>query len=166
MIYLYIFGIAMLCFCSVCFRTGLLHPFQSVRYFVADSLKWMKRKRWNELKTGQLIAYVGLFGKGKTLSAVHYIMGKYRRYNGCMVYDSDRKKWVRQVVHVISNVELSIPYEKFTSLAQVVQAAERFKKTDIKNNTLTCVLVLGDEFSVQLNSRQFKNCRFVKHMLH
>jgi len=54
----------------------------------------------------------------------------------------------------ISNV---VPdYEDFKGLAQVVQAAERFKKIDIENDTLTCIFVLGDEFSVQLNSRKFK----------
>lgn len=49
-----------------------------------------------------------------------------------------------------------VPYENFVGLAQIVQVADRFRKQDEKNDTLTCVFVLGDEFSVQLNSRKFK----------
>lgn len=157
MIYLFIFGIALLCFLSVCFRIALFHPFKTVYYTIVDCLKWMRYKQWDVCRTGQLIAYVGLFGKGKTLSAVHYIIKKYKRYNGRKVYDFARKKWVTQVVHVISNVELSIPFEHFTGLVQIVQAAERFKELDAENDTLTCIFVLGDEFSVQLNSRSFKS---------
>lgn len=156
MVYLYIFGAVVLCCLSVCFRLALRHPLQGVYYAVADCLQWVTRKKWRLCRTGQLICYCGLFGKGKTLSAVHYITGKYRQYNDRHVYDFARKKWVKQVIHVISNVDLSIPYEKFTGLMQLVQAAERFKKLDEENGTLTCILVLGDEFSVQLNSREFK----------
>jgi hypothetical protein len=118
----------------------------------------MRYKKWNICNTGQLIAYVGLFGKGKTLSAVHYIRKKYKRYNDKKIYDFNRKKWVTQKIHVISNVDLlDIPYERFTGLAQIVQASERFKGIDADNDTLTCIFVLGDEFSVQLNSRKFKD---------
>lgn len=157
MIYLFLFFFAVACIKSVCFRQLVLHPFKSAYKFFVDCLKWMKHHEWNKLRTGQLIAYIGLFGKGKTLSAVHYIITKYNRYNDKKYYDPSRGIWVTQKVHVISNVELSIPYEKFVGLAQLVQAAKRFKKLDEENGTVTCILVLGDEFSVQLNSRSFKS---------
>ena len=151
-------GIGLLCLFSVCFRVALFHPFKTVYYAVADCLKWMKFKQWRNCITGSIIAFIGLFGKGKTLSAVHYVIRKYKKYNGKLVYDTFRKKWVTQKVHIISNVQLiGVPYEKFTGLMQIVQAADRFKRLDEKNNTLTCVYVLGDEFSVQLNSRKFKD---------
>lgn len=35
--------------------------------------------------------------------------------------------------------------------------ADRMRAVDEKNDTLTCTIVLGDEFSVQLNSRSFKS---------
>ncbi len=150
--------IGIVCLFSVTFRVLILHPFKTVYNFVVDCLKWMKYQRWKEFKTGQLIAYIGLFGQGKTLSAVHYVVSKYKKYNGKRIYDPSRKKWVTQVVHIISNVELmNVPYEKFTGLNQIVQAADRFKEIDMANDTLTCVIVLGDEFSVQLNSRKFKD---------
>lgn len=142
---------------SVCFRVAVSHPINTVKYAITDFIKWIKYRRWRECATGLLIAFIGLFGKGKTLSAVHYVVSKYKKYNGRKIYDFHRKKWVTQIVHVISNVELNIPYEKFTGLAQIVQASERFKQMDEFNDTLTCTLVLGDEFSVQMNSRSFKS---------
>lgn len=52
---------------------------------------------------------------------------------------------------------LSIPYEDFVSLQQVVLCAEKNGTYDKENDTLTVTLVLGDEFSVQMNSRNFKS---------
>ena len=77
-------------------------------------------------------------------------------YNDKIIYDIDRKKFVTQKIHIISNVDLNIPFERFTNLSQVVRVADRFKEMDELNDTLTCTIVLGDEFSVQMNSRNFK----------
>lgn len=157
MLYLIMIGIGLMCLFSVPFRVFILHPFKSVFYAVKDCLKWMRYKLWRVCGMGMIIAYVGLFGKGKTLSAVHYVVGKYKKYNGRKIYDFGRKKWVTQIIKVISNVQLfDIPYEEFTGLVQVVQFAKDIKKQDEENDTLTCLYVLGDEFSVQLNSREFK----------
>lgn len=158
MLYILVIGMAVACIVSVCFRVGISHPLKTVHYAIMDSLKWVRYHKWDICSTGQLIAYVGLFGKGKTLSAVHYVINKYKRYNGRKIYDFSRKKWVTQKIHIISNVKLNgVPYENFIGLAQIVQVADRFRKQDDKNDTLTCVFVLGDEFSVQLNSRKFKD---------
>lgn len=80
----------------------------------------------------------------------------YYKYNDLLVWDRNRKKFVTQKIHILSNVDLNIPYEKFISLEQVVRVADLFHEMDIKNDTLTVTLVLGDEFSVQMNSREFK----------
>jgi len=104
-----------------------------------------------------IVCYVGLFGKGKTLSAVHKVVSLYKRYNDRKIYDFYRMKWVTQKIHIISNVSLTIPYEDFVSMAQIVAVADRMRSVDDKNDTLTCTIVLGDEFSVQLNSRSFKS---------
>lgn len=158
MLYLILIGIGLMCLFSVPFRVLLLHPFKTVFYGVKDGLEWMRYKLWRICKTGKIIAYVGLFGMGKTLSAVHYVAGKYKKYDGRKIYDFARRKWVTQCIQIISNVELNgIPYEKFTGLVQIVQAARDYKKIDAENDTLTCIYVLGDEFSVQLNSRNFKS---------
>lgn len=156
MIYLLILIIVVICCMSVTVRVTLSHPYEVVTYGVKDLIKYIRYKGWRNCKTGKIICYIGLFGKGKTLSAVHKICSMYNKYDGKMVYSFERKKWVRQRVHVISNVELNIPYEKFKSLSQIVNVAENMREYDEKNDTITITLVLGDEFSVQLNSRSFK----------
>ncbi len=141
---------------SVCFRLTVMHPVAFVRYCLTDTYRYFRYRQYNNLVTGKLICYTALFGGGKTLSCVHYITGLYYKYNGKKVWDGNRKKFVTQKVHVISNVDLNIPYEHFDSLAQIVRVAEKFREIDCENDTLTCTLVLGDEFSVQMNSRSFK----------
>ncbi len=154
-----IIGVLAFIFCCinfVPFRLAVRHPFLTIYYVISDFINYVVRKGWNNCPTGKLIAYTALFGKGKTLSVVHYVVGLYNRYNNKPVYDRDRKKFVTQKIHVISNVDLSIPFEKFVSLEQIVRVAEKFREIDKENDTLTCTLVLGDEFSVQMNSREFK----------
>lgn len=81
----------------------------------------------------------------------------YEHYNGRRVWCDRRKKIVTQRVKVLSNVALKIPYEDFVSLEQIVLCAERNQVYDDEHDTLTVTLVLGDEFSVQMNSRNFKS---------
>ena len=138
-------------------RCAVFHPIKLARYGVSDLIHYIRFQRWNECQTGELVAYVGLFGKGKTLSAVHKVVSMYERYNGMMVYDRDRQMWVEQRVKVLSNVALDIPYDDFVSLQQVVHCAEKNGEYDKEHETLTVTLVLGDEFSVQMNSRNFKS---------
>lgn len=148
---------AFLCIISVIVRTVTFNPLKSVVNGVKDFIFWLRYKQWRNCSTGELVCYSGLFGEGKTLSAVHKVTGIYNKYNNKLVYDRFRKKWVTQQVHVISNVSLSIPYEDFKGLSQIVKAAEFYSAFDDDNDTLTINIVLGDEFSVQLNSRQFKS---------
>lgn len=149
--------VAVLSVFSVTVRLIVCNPVATVTNAVVDFINYLRHMRWNELQTGQLIAYTALFGRGKTLSVVHYVVGKYEKYNDKRIYDIHRRSWVTQKVHIISNVHLNgIPYEQFDSLEQVVSAAERFRAIDELQDTLTCILVLGDEFSVQMNSREFK----------
>lgn len=154
---LIIFGIFIVLILSVFVRTIVLNPVSSVKYCFTDLRDFLRFRKWNNCKTGSILCFVGLFGKGKTLSAVHYVINKYRRYDGKKVFDLARHEWVTQKIHIISNVELSdVPYEKFISLSQIVTVAEKMHEKDLAEHTLTCTFVLGDEFSVQLNSRSFK----------
>ena len=155
--YLILIVIVFACIMSVCVRVILTHPVSTVYYGVKDIYKYFRFHRWNECSTGIISCYVGLFGKGKTLTAVHKVVKLYKRYNNKRIYDFDRKKWVTQKVHIISNVTLAIPYEDFVSMSQIVAVADRMRAIDKQNDTLTCTIVLGDEFSVQLNSRNFKS---------
>ncbi|MCD8017397.1 MAG: hypothetical protein LUE97_06335 [Oscillospiraceae bacterium] len=157
MIVIVFIGAAFLLLFFPTFRCALLHLPSTTRYGVTDLIKYFKHKEFNSCHTGELVAYTGLFGKGKTLSAVHRVVSAYHQYDGKKVWCPRRHKMVIQRVKVISNVSLSIPYEEFVSLEQVVLDAERKQAYDDENDTLTVTLVLGDEFSVQMNSRNFKN---------
>lgn len=153
-VFILAFGFAFLI--SPVFRCFVFHPFKVVLNAVKDIHLYFAQKKYNLCGTGELLAYVGLFGKGKTLSAVHRVVSDYRRFNNKPVWCSRRKKFVTQKVRVLSNVNLNIPYEQFTSLAQIIYHAEHSAEQDDLNDTLTVTLVLGDEFSVQMNSRNFK----------
>ena len=143
-------------FFSVFIRVILLNPHNDFYYGFCDLFVWLKYKKWRLLSSGYIICFVGLFGKGKTLASVHYVLDKYHKYNNKKVFDFDRKKWVTQKVNIISNVDLNVPFVKFTGLQQIVDISKFQHDYDYANDLLTITLVLGDEFSVQLNSRQFK----------
>ncbi len=153
-IILVILGIAFLISPTV--RCAVFHLFATTRNGIIDLYHFFKHKKWRECGTGELIGYIGLFGKGKTLSVVHRVVSDYERYNNKTVWCPRRKKFVTQKVKVISNVNLQIPYEDFKSLEQIVLCAENNEAYDDEHDTLTITLVLGDEFSVQMNSRNFK----------
>lgn len=143
--------------CSPVFRCMIFHPFKTVFNTIGDSLEWLFHAGWRRCKSGKLVSYCGLFGKGKTLSAVHEVTYLYKKYNDKKVYDKFRKRWVRQKIVVYSNVDLAIPYIKFTGLQQMVDVAAQREQIDEACGTLTISLFLGDEFSVQMNSRAFKS---------
>lgn len=138
-------------------RCAFFNPIKTIRYTITDLIQYIKYHQWNNVKSGEIVAYVGLFGKGKTLSMVNRVVNIYNSKNGKKVWCPRRKKFVTQVIKIISNVELSVPYENFISLEQIVLAAKYHTRTDDYNGTLTTTIVVGDEFSVQMNSRNFKN---------
>ena len=130
MIFIVIIAIMILMLFSVFIRTILLNLHLTLFYLPKDLYKYFKYHLFNEFQTGKLICYTALFGGGKTLSCVHYINHLYDRYNNKKLYNPIKRCWITQKVHVISNVDLKIPYEKFTSLSQVVRVAEKFKEID------------------------------------
>lgn len=156
MAWLLAFGFIILFILCVPFRVLVCHPIRSIFYAVVDFYKWLRYAKWRNAKDGYIYCFVGLFGKGKTLASVHYVLRQYKKKNNKRVYDFERKKWVTQRINVVSNVDLSIPFVKFTGLQQIVDISKTQRDYDLENDTKTITLVLGDEFSVQLNSRQFK----------
>ena len=143
---------------SVECRLVLFHPFKTVCYLVTDIYRYFHDHKYDRYDGGMLNCYFAHFGGGKTLSVVHYIRILFKRYNNKRIYDRQRKKWVLQKIHIISNVQLKgIPFEELVSLSQVVCCAWRNKKIDEEHDTRTCVIVLLDEASSELNSRNFKS---------
>ena len=155
---LILFIAVILLFVSVQFRLAMMHPIKFVRYCVTDLIGYFRYKQYDVYKAGMLNCYFAHFGGGKTLSVVHYVRALYERYHNKLIYDRQRKKWVRQKMLILSNVHLKgIPYEELCSLSQIVMCAWRNKKIDEQMDTRTCVVVLLDEASSELNSRNFKS---------
>lgn len=141
---------------SVGFRLFIDKPIRFTSYIPKDLYFYFTRYK-NIPKKPFINVYVGLFGSGKTLSAVHDIIEFYNTYNDKKVYDDRIKDYVIQKVFILSNVHLNgVPYRKFTSLQQLVNIGRWRHHTDHKKKQRTITVVLGDEFSVQMNSRSFK----------
>ena len=138
-------------------RQIVFHPLQTMVHAVKDSYYYIRHKGWNTCPVGALDIYCGYFGSGKTLSLVHKVVHLYRRYNNKQVWCSRRKKFVTQKIVILSNVDLSIPYVKLTSLSQVVNMSKLSPAIDDEKDTLTVTIVAMDELSVQMNSRSFKD---------
>lgn len=158
MIWLVLFIIGLLLFYSVSFRIAFTHPVSSVSYGCIDVFNWFRYNLFFWAPTGKLDCYAAHFGGGKTLSVVHFVLSYYKRYNNRIVFDRSVGHYVKQKVHILSNVDFStVPFEHLDSLSQVVSHAEHGKELDKQNAERTVYLVVIDEASVQLNSRNFKS---------
>ena len=137
------------------FHCFINSPFYFLFYCGKDFINYCFKYR-NIPKKPFIRCYVGLFGSGKTLSAVHDVILFYKLYNDKRVWDDRIGEYVTQKVFILSNVDLKgVPYRKFHSLQQVVNIARWRHITDRKKKVRTLTIILGDEFSVQMNSRNF-----------
>ncbi len=156
------FGICLLVVAIICYafpKLGciILNPLKVLYYLPIDIYLYFKHKEYNRAITGVIVGLSALFGRGKTLTAVHIVANTYLRKHGKMVYCRRRKKLVKQRVRILSNVELLIPFERLVSMKQVVDAPADNREYDDIHEVLTVTLILLDEASVQMNSREFKN---------
>lgn len=150
--FIIIFGAILICsFIFPYFRCVILNPKNDVYYGSTDIFRYFKYKKYNVAETGVFRIYTGEFGKGKTLSAVHYCVSMYNKYNNKPVWNKELKKFVTQHVIIVSNVELSIPYVKLTSFGQFVNPPKA------ENGDRNVYIFLCDEFSVLANSRDYKD---------
>lgn len=157
MIYFVFIGYILLFILFIPVRIITFHPIKTIYYAFVDFYYYFKYKQYNFFEAGKLDCYSAHFGGGKTLSIVHYVCNIFYRYNNKEVWDRSLNCFVKQKIHIISNVKLfSVPYEPLVSLSQVVSCAYNNKKIDIDNYTRTVVFVIIDEASSQLNSRAFK----------
>lgn len=139
------------------FRLILASPLYFIKKLPVDIYRWFSKYRWIPNKPF-INVYCGLFGSGKTLSAVHDAVSFYYRYNDRRVWDDRIGEYVTQKVQILSNVDLiGVPYIPFVGMKQIVDIAKTKHETDKKNKTRTVTIIIGDEFSVQLNSRNFRN---------
>lgn len=159
MIYiLAILGVFIACYIWVPVRVALLHPISTPLYALVDIVMYFRHKMYNWYEAGKLDCYAAHFGGGKTLSIVHYVTAVYNRCNNKLVWDRSQNQFVKQQIHVISNVDFkTIPYQKLDGLDQIVNLCMHNKELDKKTLSRTVILCVIDEASAQLNSRNFKS---------
>ena len=135
-------------------RCIVTHPISTVYYIIKDIFIYVKYRRWREYrKYGTLSIFNGLFGKGKTLSSTYFGRKIYKKWNDKKIYDFDDKRWKTQRICLVSNVDIKdIPYIKLNSLTDIITLSE-FKDNP---DTYTIWIVLIDEMSTQINSREYK----------
>lgn len=123
------------------FRMVCLHPLLSVYYVITDVFFYFYHKKYNNFPSGKFNAYDSssgvVFGSGKTLSCVHQVLQDYKKYNNKLVWDSKKKKFVVQELHILSNISFSqIPYEKLVNLGQIVKLCEKYKYLEASEEEL------------------------------
>lgn len=118
-------------------RCALTHPFHCIYYGVKDGYNYIRYKQGNLRKTGNLDIFCGYFGNGKTLSLVKQVVCReYKRYDGLTVWCNRRQKFVTQRILILSNVDLCVPYERLTGLAQVCAISKANEIYDDEHDTL------------------------------
>ena len=98
MIYLIIMAIIFIFAVSKLFRCIVFNLHNIGIYSVKDLFFYFKEKKWNDFDLYGIDMYVGMFGKGKTLSLVHTASSIYNRYGDSVCF--------------LSNIHLqNIPYK-------------------------------------------------------
>lgn len=126
-------------------------------YSVKDFYNYIKYKKFNNFtKFGNIYMFCAsgsqVFGSGKTASMINYVYDIYNKYNGKLVYNENSKKFERQNIHIISNVELyGVDYIPFRGVNQFID----IDKYGFGENDIT--LYVLDESGAIFNSRQFKD---------
>ena len=136
-------------------RIVFFNFFEFVLLSLKDLFFFFRNLSFNTCPCGVIRCFSGLFGQGKTLSSVHYIKGLYKRYNNKKVFY--KGKFRRNKVVILSNVDfIDVPFIPLVSLKQIVNCCQNLESVE---GNLFCVtyLVLIDEASSQLNSREFKS---------
>lgn len=126
-----IFFIILLCliFLTKIGRCILFNIYRECAYLCIDIFSYFKNRKWKNWNGFGLNIYIGMFGRGKTLSATKYVLSQAKRYK----------------LNVISNIELSgYPYTPLTNWQQIV---------DSRANTI----ILIDEISTVFNARNWKD---------
>lgn len=143
-------------------RYFCFHPFQTVPHAFHDIRKYIKYKRWNEMKTyGSMDVYVAdekqPFGSGKTLNMIRNAISIYNRFDNTAVYNFGSGEWCKQYVHIFSNIELrGVPYVPLVNTYQLIQVATDEPDGYTSEDIHIFVFVI-DELGRIFNNRDWKN---------
>lgn len=107
----------------------LLAFVSAMRFAPRDVYRYVRNREWRSWRGFGLRIYVGMFGTGKSLSAVNFVRNSYNRYH----------------LNVLSNIHLKdIPYTPLVHYQQII---------DAPRNTI----ILIDEVSTLFNARTWKD---------
>lgn len=107
-------------------------------YSALDLYNYYKYKKWNEFNLYGIDMFIGMFGKGKTLSMTHRVRLLYKRYGGKL--------------RIISNYRLNdIPYIPLVNFNQIVELGEH------PTDEFVGTIVLIDEIENVLSHRNYAN---------
>lgn len=138
----------------------LFHPRVVISNAIVDLYRFIKYKEWNRLKDyGRMDIYIAderqPFGSGKTLNAVASVLDIYHKYNDVNVFDFDKGEFVKQYVHIFSNIKiLSAPYVPLYNTYQLIQIANGEGVPDDGNEHVYVFLM--DELGRLFNNRDWK----------
>lgn len=144
-------------------RLSLFHLVHFLFYLVKDPVRYVRHRSWNTPPAGTITCYTGLFGKGKTLSMVHYSRKLYTRYNGKKSWSKYEYKLLPNKFIFLTNIDLYFCPDsdqiEFTSMQQFcdlcVQITEN--KHPLQHDYNLVVVAIIDEISSVCNSREFKS---------
>lgn len=107
-------------------------------YSVYDLINYFKFKKWEEFNLYGIDMFIGMFGKGKTLSMTHRVRLLYKKYGGN--------------IRIISNYRLNdIPYIPLINFNQIVELG------DNPSDKFVGTIVLIDEIENVLSHRNYAN---------
>lgn len=148
-------------FTSVIFRFSLAHPKLVFVEALKDFFNYIKYKRWRELKTyGCMDVYTAdekqPFGSGKTLNMVANALQIYNQYNDVEIFSFEHMEWVKQYVHIYSNIELiGVRYVPLINSYQLINVATSDLPED--DHDVHIYLFLFDELGRIFNNRTWKD---------
>lgn len=141
---LIIIGLCFLFILSPLFRVFVTHIPQTIVWSIHDFYDYIDKRKWKEWqeKYSGIFCFIGMFGRGKTLSMTKYATDIYNRY----------AKYGKQV-RIVSNFEFKnipyIPLENFEQIVELGNLAVRGEDTCV--GTIVCI----DEIEMLFSHRKF-----------
>lgn len=144
MLMLILIGLCLLYIASPLFRCFISHIPQTIIHALVDTydyIRYQKWKLWKE-KYSNIYCFIGMFGRGKTLSMTKYAVDIYNHY----------AKYGEKV-RIVSNYEIkSVPYIPLVNFEQIVELGNMaVRGEDDCIGTIVCV----DEIEMLFSHRKF-----------
>lgn len=127
-----------ICLCMKFTQCVIFNAHNIIIYSVRDLWDYFRHKKWRNFSCFGIDMYIGMFGKGKTLSMVHTARRLYKNYGDSLVF--------------YSNFKLEdIPYVPLVNFNQLVDLGEEMPEG------IQGYVVLIDEISSVLSHRNYAN---------